>query len=177
MTKLPYKPESAVKKPTALKGVPNGMVPTELLKLCGIRSFVMVEPAASQMRAMIAHAWRSGVRLSATGTYRNYATQKALFLKRYSTTPTYPTQPFKEWDGAKWYLKRGVPGAATPGKSNHGWGLAVDFARRNSAGRVVSLDGVTLKWLAEFGPTYGYWNTVESEVWHWCYCLGDQVPQ
>lgn len=176
MTHLPYKPERAVIKPTAIKGMSNGRLAPEVLKPCGIRSFVMVQPAAMSMAALRAHAWRDGIRLSATGTYRPYARQVALFEARYQKTPSYPGARHERWNGQDWWLRKGVPGAAVPGTSNHGWGLAVDFARRNKLNKLVTLDGVTLEWLAQHGPAYGYWNTVSSENWHWCFCLGDKLP-
>jgi murein L,D-transpeptidase YcbB/YkuD len=30
--------------------------------------------------------------------------------------------------------------------------------------------------MAEHGPSFGFWNTVRSEAWHWTYCLGDDPP-
>jgi hypothetical protein len=29
--------------------------------------------------------------------------------------------------------------------------------------------------MAAHGPSFGFWNTVRSEAWHWSYCLGDDV--
>ena len=176
MTHLPFRPDRTVPKPSTLRGVKNGEVPAELLKPCGIRSFVMVEPAASAMKALRDHAWRDGIRISATGTYRSLGAQKALFYRRYQDTPSYPGARHEHYDGKDWWLRKGVAGAAVPGTSNHGWGLAVDFARRNAAGRLVVLDGLSLEWLSQHATRYGYWNTVQSENWHWSYCLGDKKP-
>lgn len=176
MTHLPFRPERSVIKPTQIKGMQNGRLADDVLKPCGIRSFVMVEPAARAMREMRNLAWAQGIRLSATGTYRTYKAQVALFERRYQNTPSYPGARHEVWNGKDWWLRKGVAGAAVPGTSNHGWALAVDFARRNKAGKLVVLDGVTLEWLADHGPKYGYYNTVQSENWHWCYVLGDKLP-
>jgi zinc D-Ala-D-Ala carboxypeptidase len=64
--------------------------------------------------------------------------------------------------------------AATPGRSNHGWGLAVDLCS-------TEIDNPTvLAWLRENGPTYG-WDNPEwarrggsgpYEPWHWEYVPG-----
>lgn len=167
---LAHKPESAAKPPASLAGIENGRIPPALLKPCGIKRFVMVEPAATALANMVKAARADGIRLSATGTYRSYGAQLSLFLKRYSTTPTYDGAPSKQWDGKTWYLRKGCAGAATPGHSNHGWGIAVDLARVNRYGRVVRLDTGTLEWLDRHGPAHGYWNTVTSENWHWSYC-------
>ena len=64
--------------------------------------------------------------------------------------------------------------AATPGTSNHGWGLAIDLC--TSENRVSAVMG----WLADNGPTYG-WDNPEwarsggsgaYEPWHWEYVPG-----
>lgn len=171
---LPFRPESDAVPPSAVAGHPNGKIPSHLLEPCGIRTFVMAAPAARAMRAMVKAANRDGVRLSATGTYRSYDRQVALFNERYTTNNT--GRSSKTWNGVKYYLKPNMASAATPGRSNHGTGVAVDLAEFNDRGDVVSLSRRTLDWLAANGPRFGFWNTVSSEAWHWCWCLGDQVP-
>ena len=169
--KLPYKSDSAAKLPAALKGQPNGKVPVELLVPCGLRNFLMIEPAAGAMRAMVAAATGDGVTLSATGTWRSYDQQKAMFLDRYSTTNT--GGKTKVWEGRTYWQKPNVAMAAAPGTSNHGLGLAVDLSDSPSA----PICPASLGWLAEHGPSFGFWNTVQSEAWHWTYCLGDDLPK
>jgi Putative peptidoglycan binding domain/D-alanyl-D-alanine carboxypeptidase len=168
--KLPYKSDSAAKLPAALKGQPNGKVPVELLVRCGLRDFLMIEPAAGAMRAMVAAAAGNGITLSATGTWRSYDQQKAMFLERYSTTNTGGRT--KVWEGRTYWQKPKVAMAAAPGTSNHGLGLAVDLSDTPT----VPIGATSLAWLADHGPSFGFWNTVESETWHWTYCLGDETP-
>lgn len=63
-------------------------------------------------------------------------------------------------------LKGGI--AATPGRSNHGWGLAVDFCR-------TTVSGESWNWLQDNGPTFGWVNPAWArrggrgpyEPWHW----------
>ncbi|GEL95461.1 M15 family metallopeptidase [Cellulomonas composti] len=63
--------------------------------------------------------------------------------------------------------------AATPGKSNHGWGLAIDFCSSMTSGERWT-------WLKENGPTYGFVNpnwalsggSGPHEPWHWEYIKG-----
>jgi len=63
--------------------------------------------------------------------------------------------------------------AATPGKSNHGWGLAVDFCSRETS-------GARWAWLNANGPAYGFDNpgwalrggSGPYEPWHWEYLKG-----
>jgi D-alanyl-D-alanine carboxypeptidase/Putative peptidoglycan binding domain len=168
--KLPYKSDSAAKLPAILKGKPNGQIPAEFLVPCGLRKFLMVEPAAGAMRAMVAAAAGDGVTLSATGTWRSYDQQKAMFLDRYTTTNN--GGKTKTWEGKTYWQKPKVAMAAAPGTSNHGLGLAVDLSDSPS----IPIGAASLAWLANHGPSFGYWNTVQSENWHWTYCLGDDAP-
>lgn len=169
--KLPFKPESAAIHPSILKGMRNGQLASTALEPCGIGRHRLEREAARSMRAMMKAAWRVGVRLWATDSYRTYNQQVSLFKRRYDNTKRNTRHEF--WQGKNWWLKPKVAGAAVPGTSNHGWGLAVDFARKNPVGLIRPLDTRTLAWLAANGPKFGWWNTVQSENWHWCWCLGD----
>lgn len=63
-------------------------------------------------------------------------------------------------------LKGGL--AATPGRSNHGWGLAVDLCR-------TTVSGESWTWLQDNAPTFGWVNPAWArrggsgpyEPWHW----------
>jgi len=63
--------------------------------------------------------------------------------------------------------------AAAPGKSNHGWGLAVDLCQDQTS-------GAKWTWLNENGPAYGWQNPAWAqsggsgpyEKWHWEYVKG-----
>lgn len=168
--RLPYRSDSAVKVPAALRAYANGKIPGELLQQCGLRTFVMADPAAGAMRAMVAAAAGDGITLSATGTWRSYEDQKRLFLSRYVTRNT--GGKTKVWNGKTYWQLPKVAMAATPGSSNHGFGLAADLSNSPTVG----IGGPTLKWMADHGPDFGFWNTVKSEAWHWSYCLGDDLP-
>lgn len=67
---------------------------------------------------------------------------------------TYADQEYF-WD---LYLHHGGALAARPGTSNHGWGLAVDFATRQ------------MRWIVDqIGAKYGFakrWSDAQSEWWH-----------
>lgn len=64
--------------------------------------------------------------------------------------------------------------AATPGESNHGWGIAVDFCQKETTTPAV------WKWLHANGPVYGWANPAWAlsggsgphEPWHWEYAAG-----
>lgn len=70
------------------------------------------------------------------------------------------------------YTKGGL--AATPGTSNHGWGLAIDLCHSDSQNRTV------LAWLTDNGSIYGWENPPWArrggsgpyEPWHWEYLPG-----
>ena len=60
--------------------------------------------------------------------------------------------------------------AATPGKSNHGWGLAVDISNLGGEGSAKHA------WLRANAPAYGWdhpsWarsGGSKPEAWHWEY--------
>jgi hypothetical protein len=66
--------------------------------------------------------------------------------------------------------------AAVPGKSNHGWGLAVDLCQDQTS-------GAKWRWITENAPTYGWENPAWAqpggsgpyERWHWEYEKGVQA--
>jgi D-alanyl-D-alanine carboxypeptidase len=70
------------------------------------------------------------------------------------------------------YTKGGL--AATPGKSNHGWGLAIDLCG------IETRDSSVMAWLEDNGPTFGWENPPWArrggsgpyEPWHWEYVPG-----
>lgn len=70
------------------------------------------------------------------------------------------------------YTKGGL--AATPGTSNHGWGLAVDLCSSETNSSAV------MTWLNDNGTTYGWENppwakrggSGPHEPWHWEYVPG-----
>jgi D-alanyl-D-alanine carboxypeptidase len=73
-------------------------------------------------------------------------------------------------------LKRQRGGmAAVPGKSNHGWGLAIDLCSTDTRGEVFD-------WIRENGAVYGWENPAWAlrsgsgpfEPWHWEYTRGVQ---
>ncbi len=63
--------------------------------------------------------------------------------------------------------------AASPGKSNHGWGLAIDFCKSMTY-------GTRWDWLLQNGPVFGFVNPEwakpggggPQERWHWEYLSG-----
>ena len=156
--------------PKDLKGIEPGKLPANLLKAVpggGKMHWI----AACAWTAMVEKAKAEGVVLKPTSsgdTYREYEFQKRGFLQRYQLKPI-PGQSTKTFEGKTWYLKKGYAMLATPGKSQHNLGLAVDV---HSAGEPKRLN-----WLIANVKEFGFsWEVVPSEPWHIRYVCGDNPP-
>lgn len=163
-SKYPYK---KLVVPAALQCVDNGKLSGKILRpvKCGGQ---MWEGAAEAFNRMYDQAIQSGIKLRNVGDYRSYEAQLQLFKQRYSLEDTGRVPKVtREWDGKTWLLRKGMSPSSTPGKSNHGLGLAID------------LDVTTAKvldWLCTNAPAYGFYlqsddpSSPEFEAWHWQYC-------
>jgi hypothetical protein len=173
MTKLPVKPVSL---PSSLKGVQNGRLPETALEPCGVNSYKMHPNAARAMRALVAAAKAAGFDVKATGTYRSLESQERLFRERYVAAEI-KGRPTKKWNGVTYWQRPNTAMAATPGTSNHGLGLAIDFAEeRDGKPGVESVSAAFVAWLIEHADEYGYSAEAQSEPWHWRYVAGDSIP-
>ena len=156
--------------PKDLKGIEPGKLPANLLKAVpggGKMHWI----AASAWTAMVEKAKAEGVELKPTSsgdTYRDYESQKKGFLTRYTLDKVEGTST-KTFEGKTWYLKKGMAMLATPGKSQHNLGLAVDVHSASEPKR--------LNWLVENVKEFGFsWEVVPSEPWHLRYVNGDNIP-
>jgi hypothetical protein len=156
--------------PKDLKGIEPGKLPANLLKAVpggGKMHWI----AASAWTAMVEKAKAEGVELKPTSsgdTYRDYELQKRGFLTRYTLDKVDGTST-KTFEGKTWYLKKGMAMLATPGKSQHNLGLAVDVHSASEPKR--------LNWLIANVKEFGFsWEVVPSEPWHLRYVCGDNVP-
>jgi LAS superfamily LD-carboxypeptidase LdcB len=162
-SKYPYK---KLVVPPALQGVENGKLSGKQLAAvkCGGQ---MWAGCADKFNAMYDLATQSGIKLRNIGDYRPHSAQLGLFMQRYSTDDLgRKPQVTRTYDGKTWYLKPGMSPSSTPGKSNHGLGLAID------------LDVTTAKvldWLCLNAPNFGFYlqsddpSSPEFEAWHWQY--------
>jgi LAS superfamily LD-carboxypeptidase LdcB len=127
--------------------------------------------ACAAWNSMVEKAKAEGVELkptSAGDTYRDYEMQKRGFLQRYQLEDT-GTGATKTFEGKTWYKKKGMATLATPGKSQHNLGLAVDV---HSAGEPKRLN-----WLVANVKEFGFsWEVVPEEPWHLRYVCGDKIP-
>lgn len=143
--------------------------------------------------------------LKSTGTYRTYAQQQQIFD---GTDPTLWSHPLngryvpqvswsiyeahggrwahkenglpdiKDWNGKHWKRRNNTAMAAVPGTSNHGYGLADDFAEElddDSAPEGISQ--ALVDWLCVHAIEYGFSAEAQSEKWHWRYVAGDNLPK
>lgn len=193
MPKLPIKP---LVMPSTLKGQQNGKLDDRLLTKIGVGNARMEITASRAFKAMFAEARQAGFDPRHVGDYRPFEAQLNLFLARYqpATWSTYQlTGPShrKIWEQAtqhgyntKYWVKKKNPNgsypatAATPGNSNHGWGLALDIAQELDGDPAPeSISPQFVQWLCNNAHRYGISAELQSEPWHWRYVAGDNIPQ
>ena len=153
--------------PKDLKGVDPGRLPESILRPIPSGG-KLHHRAADAWNAMVAKAKADGLELKPTSSgdlYRTYESQLAGFKSRYVLEPIAGTST-KSFEGKTWYLKKGMAMLATPGKSNHNLGIAVDV---HSAGEPKRLN-----WLIANVKDFGFsWEVVPSEPWHLRLVTGD----
>ena len=123
--------------PTAFAGYGNGRIPESALAPITGSTERMWVPAATHLNSLIADAKAAGVTIGVTDGYRDYDAQVRLAQTK------------------GLYSQGGL--AATPGTSEHGWGLAVD----------LKLDATAQAWMRANGAKYGFVEAVAREPWHW----------
>lgn len=157
-----------IKMPADLKGVEPGKLPENLLRPINGGGKLHWR-AADAWNAMVAKAKSDGLILKPTSAgdlYRTYESQLAGFRQRYQTDPI-PGASTKTFEGKTWYLRKGMAMLATPGKSNHNLGLAVDVHSASELKR--------LNWLVANVKDFGFsWEVVPSEPWHLRLVTGDK---
>jgi len=167
--------------PSDLMGVDNGEIPANLLRPLKGSPGQLHHEAATAFNCLQLAAYFAGIELkpvSPADTYRPYTAQQRLFKQRYSTTPT-GRQPevTRTWNKTKFYLKKGVAPSATPGTSNHGWGLAVDISSASGA-RLAWMLGKDI-WsspVVQYGFSWEVKEGANAESWHIRYVCGDTPP-
>ena len=167
MSKVAWDYIVPIKMPADLKGVTPGKLPESLLRAIPSGGKLHWR-AADAWNAMVAKAKADGLELKPTSSgdlYRSYESQLAGFKQRYVLEPIAGTST-KSFEGKTWYLKKGMAMLATPGKSNHNLGIAVDV---HSAGEPKRLN-----WLIANVKDFGFsWEVVPSEPWHLRLVTGD----
>lgn len=131
-----------VGKVSALNGYANGRIPLSALAPISIGHRLRPEAARAWIALQKAAAADLGRPIGVTDSYRSYQAQVAVKAVKPAL-------------------------AATPGKSNHGWGLALDLV-------TGGWNGADMRWLQanahHFGwhhPEWAQVNGSKPEHWHW----------
>lgn len=129
----------------------NGRLPISSLQRIGIGQLMALPPAANAFKSMREAAFNQGIIISASSAYRSI--EKQIELKR----------------------EKGSM-AATPGKSNHGWGLAFDIT--DSAGRALRPGTPEFKWMSQNAHKFGIVGPLAKpfEAWHWEFRGSSKAP-
>lgn len=166
-----------------LDGYRNGqMDPDRMMTVSGCT----LERDAAYLYSLLLDAARAdGINLYAEDCYRSYKVQAAAYERRCPVVET-PIYTFdsetgeKVQSGTKKERECSGPPVAPAGRSNHGWGRAVDFA---TSSRVLSCYDEEFHWLKlnahRFGWVHPGWAACgksSQEPWHWEYA-GVTDPQ
>ena len=154
--------------PADLRHQQNGVLVARLLKNIDTPTQgKMHHKAATAFKCLALAAYFDGVSLDQVGAYRTLAQQLTMFKQRYSLTRQ-GRNIKRKWNHQVYYLRDGFAPSSSPGKSNHGWGLAVDIA---------DCSGARLDWLlanaGRFGFTWEVKSGPQAEAWHIRYVAGD----
>jgi hypothetical protein len=166
------------------KGLKNGQLPSSVLMSVG--SCMLERDAAYTMSQMVEAAVLDGIVLRPAWCYRSISQQRSTYEANCPMVePTEPMidsrsgRPVLDEDGQPILTVTGPPErtctlpTATPSRSNHGWGRAVDFEVRN---RTMGCGDAAFRWLQEHAGEFGWihpdWaqcNRPTREPWHWEY--------
>lgn len=117
----------------------NGRIPAGALQPIGVGNHRLWGPAAQAFTRMQADATAAGVDIGVTDSYRSYDQQVDVARRK------------------GLYSQGGL--AATPGTSDHGWGMSLD----------LDLDNRALAWMRANAGRYGFAEDVPREPWHWTF--------
>jgi hypothetical protein len=183
-------PKHAMTLPADLPVARNGrLFPHELVLVLfpGVGMFGLHRRAARCWNMMALACWNDLGRgdqltcVSAADVYRTFDIQERVFFMRFWRLVTSTIK--RIYQGITYWKKPGVAQVATPGTSNHGWGLAIDVgvwlatAGPKSKVQALANNRRVHAWMLANAPTFGFYDNVSSEPWHWEFCMGDVVPQ
>lgn len=155
-------------------GYANGrMDPARMMTVSGC---TLERDAAYLFSLLMDAAREDGVHLGYEDCYRSYNQQAAAYERRCPVVETAvfgvdPETGEKVQTGTNRARECSGPPVAPAGRSNHGWGRAVDFAGRYS---VLSCYDEAFHWLKlnghRFGwvhPEWAHCGKASQEPWHW----------
>ena len=124
--------------------------PPDIVRVRGFRVATVLAP---RLAALLAAADVDGISLKGSG-YRSRDRQ--IELRRKHCGPTH----FDIWERRSSQFR---PPTATPGRSMHERGLAIDFTQH---GRALTRESSGFRWLMQNAARFGLKN-MPSEPWHW----------
>lgn len=171
-----YRPiqNSALTSDLVQRGYRNGGMPD--VRLMEVEGCLLERDAAYTLALLLEEARNDGVSLYARECYRSLGAQSSAYERRCPIVEEEITKKDPETGEEKVVeVKKSRscsgPPIARPGRSNHGWGRAVDFS---NGSRVLSCGDGAFGWLQENGPRYGWvhpdWarcGRSTQEAWHW----------
>jgi D-alanyl-D-alanine dipeptidase len=155
-------------------GYRNGDMPS--LRMIDVNGCLLERDAAYTLSLMIEAALADDVYLEPQDCYRSYGSQAAAYERRCPVEEeeiltTDPVTGEETVVGVKRSRSCSGPPLALPGRSNHGWGRAVDLSNGR---RVLSCSDAAFVWLQENGGQFGWvlpaWaqcGRSSREPWHW----------
>jgi hypothetical protein len=157
-------------------GYRNGYMPSD--RLMTINGCTLERDAAYTFSLMYEAAEKDGIRLRAESCYRTYSQQDRAYNRRcpWEDVPIYGDNGVsggKVQTGTKQVRVCTGPPTARAGKSNHGWGRAIDFTDGRG---VLTCYDEEFQWLKlnahRWGwvhPDWAHCGSVMEEAWHWEY--------
>lgn len=155
-------------------GYRNGDMPS--LRMIEVGGCLLERDAAYTLSLLLEAARADGIDLVAQECYRSFGTQAAAYERRCpiveeEIVEVDPDTGEEEVVGVDRIRSCSGPPIARAGRSNHGWGRAVDFG---SGYRVLSCGDAAFNWLQEnagrFGwvnPSWAHCGQATREPWHW----------
>lgn len=155
-------------------GLRNGNMPS--LRMFDVEGCLLERDAAYTLSLLLEAARADGVYLATEDCYRSFGTQAAAYERRCPVVEEEVTAPDPETGeervvGVNRSRACTGPPIARAGRSNHGWGRAVDFS---TGSRILSCRDAGFFWLQENAGRFGWVNPgwahcgrPTREPWHW----------
>ena len=112
--------------------------------------------ASLALDSLLAAATHDNVKFRINSAYRTYTDQVRVWTANCSNAV----------GTGRCIRRKGKNLTAIPGSSNHGFGLAADFA--NNSGKQLNESMSEYEWMAENASRFGF-KRIASEAWHWEY--------
>lgn len=171
-----YRPisDAAYTEDLAQVGYRNGDMPS--IRMIDVNGCLLERDAAYTLSVMVEAARLDGVDLTPQECYRSFGSQSAAYDRRCPIVEEEivkidPETGEETVTGVKRSRSCSGPPTARPGRSNHGWGRAVDFG---TGRRVLACRDAAFFWLQENASRFGWvhpdWATcgrATREPWHW----------